>query len=277
VKELSMKKMMILAGLAAAIGCAPPEQPSSFIQAVLPLVGPECTADAGNSSVAVALLDIGNDAQGANSLVLPVQVRTNLPSTFTTQTLQQDRTNSPNYPFYGNVDNNIITFTQSEVFFTTDFDAAGEPALVNEGTPVNDATVRISGVSGVAFNEQTTLLSASVIFTTVITAQDAARLQDEPFINQALTAANPAGSTANRARITANIRLVGSTTGAASVRTPPFPFPVELCAGCLTTVPNCGERVEDDGQGNIVRTPIAPIANNQVCVAGQDFPSFVCP
>lgn len=275
-----MRKMMVLAGFTvAALGNAgcDVEQPSSFIEGVLFNEGPDCTVNSNDRTfVPTALLDIGNDAATAHSLVLPVKVRTNLPSTFTTQDLTQDESRSPNYPNYGQVDNNIITFTESEVFFTTDADSAQGPALQNEGTPVNDATVRVSGVSGVAFNEQTTLLTESVVFTTAITAQDAALLQDEPFVNEALIAQNPNGAIANRARVIVNLRLAGITTGGASVRTPPFPFPVELCAGCLTTVPNCGTVDHDDDPATPEIT-VEPIANDAVCGIGQDEPLFICP
>lgn len=271
-----MRKMMVLVGVAAAMaGCAEPGQPAAFIEGVLPLTPPSCVASAGSSTfVGTALLDIGTDAATANSLILPLKLRAGLPSTFTTQDLQADEQRSPNYVNYGHVDNNVITFEESEVFFTTDEDREAGPALVNADTPVNDTSKRVTSLSGVAFNTQTTLLSESVVFATAITKQDAENLQDEPFINDALIAQNPNGVTANRARVIVNLRLVGRTTGTSKIVTPPFPFPVEICAGCLTTKPEC--TFDDDNDPGTAPVPVEPIPGD-VCVPGQDFPSFVCP
>lgn len=247
-------------GASLGVGCVADEQGTAFIEGVLPLrAEDDCTVEADeNVFVATALLDVGFDPNGldANSAVLPLKVRTNLPSTFTTQDLQQDRIRSPSFPSYGNVDNNIITFTTSEIFYSTDADRGNELQLVNNGTPVNDNTARRTGVSGVAFNEQTTLLTESVIFATAVTKEDAAALAAEPFVANGLVNAD------SRVRIIANIRLEGLTTGNALVRTPTFPFGIDLCRGCL--IPQC----EDDE----VAVPADP---EGVCVRGQDQP-FIC-
>ena len=256
-----MRRFMITAAaLAAATACdPPPEQGTAFIEGVLQLEAPECTADASDDIfVATALLDIGFDPNGldANSLILPLKVRTNLPSTFSTQQLTKDQTSSPNFTTYGNVDTNIITFNTSEIFYSTDADRGADLQLGNNGTPVNDNTARRTGVSGVAFNEQTQLLTESVIFTTAITKEDAGALAAEPFISNGLINAD------SRVRVIANIRLEGQTTGNATVRTPPFPFAVELCRGCL--IPQCPA-----GQ---IAVPANP---DGVCIRGQDDP-FEC-
>jgi hypothetical protein len=250
----------LVAGAAFAAGCdPPPEQGTAFIEGVLALEAPECSADAGdNTFVAGALLDVGFDPNGvdANSLVLPLKVRTNLPSTFSTTTLTQDQTRSPNYPSYGNVDTNVITFTTSEIFYSTDADRGDELQLQNPGTPLNDNTARRIGVSGVAFNEQTQLLSESVVFTTGIAKEDAAALAAEPFVSAGLVNAD------SRVRVIVNMRLEGTTTGNALVRTPLFPFGVDLCRGCL--IPDC-----DDDEIAV------PINDDGVCVRGQNDP-FEC-
>lgn len=258
-----MRKLVFIAAALASTACVEPEEGTAFIEGALAFAD-DCTVQAaGTVFVATATLDIGFDAATANNLVLPLKVRTNLPSTFTSLQVGQDPVRSPNYQSYGNVDTNVITFNTSEVIFSTDADRGDVLALVNDGTPVNDESRRITGVSGVAFNEQTQLLTESVVFTTAITKEDAALLQGEQFIAEALNAANPNGSAANRVRLIANIRIVGTTTGSAKVTTPPFPFPVELCQGCL--IP------EECPEGQIA----VPVANETVCVRGQDVP-FVC-
>jgi len=272
IKEQRMSGIRTLLVSAACVGFAgfgagcnpPPEQGQSFIEGVLTLVAPQCVADVGNDFQATALLDIGNNAGNASDLVLPLKVRTNLPSTFTTQTLGEDHTRSPNYsPVYGNTDENIITFQDSEVFFSTDEDRSDELQLGQvEGTPVNANSVRITGVAGTVFNQQTQLLGEGSVIATGVTRADAVLLQTEPFIAGAIQA----GGTA---RIIVNIRLVGQTTGNTRVETPLFPFPVTLCAGCLVNAPNCGV----DAAGN----PIQPIPNDQVCIFGNNEPTFVCP
>lgn len=252
-----LRPLTFAAAAALAGGCEV-EQGTAFIEGVLPLEAPDCAADANDETfVATSTLDVGFDPNGldANALVLPLKVRTNLPSTFSTQSLTQDQTRSPNFPSYGNVDTNVITFNTSEVFYSTDADRGDDLALGNNGTPVNDNTARLTGVSGVAFNEQTQLLTESVIFTTAITKEDAAALAAEPFVAGGLVDAT------SRVRVIANIRLVGTTTGNAEVRTPPFPFAVELCRGCI--IPDCGDAEAIPGPDGF-------------CVRGQDDP-FVCP
>lgn len=226
----SLAFVALASGATLAACDPPPEQGTAFIEGVLQIQPPDCTVNAGdNVFVARALLDVGFDPNGldANDVVLALKVRTNLPSTFSTQTLTQDQQRSPNFPSYGNVDTNVITFTTSEIFYSTDADRGEELQLQNPGTPLNDNTARRIGVSGVAFNEQTQLLSESVVFTTAITKEDAAALAAEPFVADGLV---NAGSTV---RVIANLRLEGTTTGNAVVRTPVFPFGIDLCRGCL--------------------------------------------
>jgi hypothetical protein len=273
-----MKKLLVLAAVVGAMaGCNPPiDQGQAFIEGVLSLV-PPCTVQAGQTIFnSGALLDIGHDAGSANNLILPIQVRTNLPSTFSTQQASQDQTRSPNFDAnnqYGNTDENIITFNQSEVFFSTDEDRGNQLQLGQvAGTPVNRQNQRISTVAGVVFNQQSQLLTPGVVFATVISKGDATLLQSEPFVAGALSA----GGINGRAHIILNIRLKGVTTGSGSIETPVFPFPVDLCADCLTTPPNCGV----DAAGN----KIEPVASDKVCIVGmaagqsvKDAQALVCP
>jgi hypothetical protein len=257
--------------LTHAAACIESEQGSVFIQGALDVnADDDCVANA-NAQVfrSSGILDIGVcdpavDAtcqNGPNAFSLALKVITNLPATFSSQELQQQRQQSPNFPFYGNTDNNVVTFDQAEVFFTTDADRDGEPAL--EGDLVPGANnPRLSGVGGSAFNIQTQLSSAAVVFATIVTQEDAAALQAEPFVNERLTAVDEAAQQ-ETLRITANIRLLGKTTGNADVRSPPFPFQVDICRGCL--LPQC----------DAPRVPVA-IADVETCFVGQDDRLVVC-
>lgn len=272
VLKLAVALPVALLAVAAGAGCAATDEGEAIIEGVLVLDGPDCSVSVADNFAPTALLDIGIDAGSANNLILPVKVRTNLPSTFSSTNLTQDQGRSPNFPNYGNNDANIITFNQSEVFFSTDEDRGNQLQLGNvAGTPVNRDNERLTGVGAVAFNEQTQLLSPTIVFTTAITKGDATFLQGEPFVNAAVAA----GATAH---IILNIRLVGSTTGGARIETPVFPFPVDLCAGCLASpnvIPVCND---DKGTADPADdVAVAPVPNPAVCVQGNNFRSFVCP
>jgi hypothetical protein len=270
IKEPAMVRLSALLTplvVVLGLGCAPPEQGSVFIEGVLP-VGPDCSAKATAGAVPKAFvasttLDIGTEGgNDGNSLTVAVQATTNLPATFSGQDIADDRQKSPNYPDYGGSDNNVITFTNSEVFFSTDADRDGEPALTQEGLPTTDANSRVTGLGGTVFNTQTTLSQATALFVTGATQEDAENLKKDKFVRAAL-----GGDPTKRVRILLNIRVLGKTTGSGDVRSAPFPFPVDLCEGCLTQLPTCV-----DAAGNAV----PPVAN-QTCFFGQDRPAFVCP
>jgi hypothetical protein len=256
------KQPLLMLSVVAALGssCAAPEQAAVFIEGALAIQPPDCLVLAGSGLfTSGALLDIGFDAASANPAVFAAQVRNNLPASENSQLLQDDKIRSPNHPAFGRVDNSLINFEASETFFTTDADRDGETALQGPptfDTPVNENTARITGLGGSVFNDQTQLLEPGVVFVTAVTAQDAAVLQGQPFIQDAL--AN--GPTA-RARIIANVRLLGQTSGDSDVVSLPFSFPVDLCQGCL--VPQCaaGETLVPGPDGT--------------CFPGQDFP-LVC-
>ena len=278
-KEPVMKSLAFLTGAVAlagvVAGCNPPiDQGQAFIEGVVPLERPACTASAGAAEFeASALLDIGVDAGHANNLILPLQVRTNLPSTFSSQNVTQDQTRSPNFINYGNTDEDIITFNQSEVFFSTDEDRGNQLQLGQvPGTPVNRGNERISTVSGVAFNQQTQLLTPSIVFATAIGKGDATLLQSEPFVNGAITASG-------LAHVILNLRLKGQTSGGATIETPVFPFPVDLCQGCLvgpTAVPENAQLDNTCGK-DATGKEIQPIKNDDVCIEGNDFADTKCP
>src|SRR5690606_29496586 len=127
--------------LTHAAACVDVEQGSVFIQGALDVnAEDDCLANANDQVFrSGGILDIGTcdpadpdqaDCQnGPNAFSLALKVVTNLPSTFSSQDLQQQRTQSPNFVSFGNTDNNVVTFDEAEVFFTTDADRDGEPAL----------------------------------------------------------------------------------------------------------------------------------------------------
>ena len=149
----TVRLSLLLVSAVAGLACAPPEQGSVFIEGVLPVDPGTCAAKATSGAVpktflASTVLDIGTEGgDDGNSLTVPVQATTNLPATFSGQDIQDDKTKSPNYPDYGSSDSNVITFTNSEVFFSTDADRDGEPALTQEGLPTTDANSRVTGSS----------------------------------------------------------------------------------------------------------------------------------
>jgi hypothetical protein len=232
-------------------GCGPPpQQGSAFIEGILQFGNPPAcdVNETDDVSVKTPLLDVGFGGTAANSLNLALKVRTNLPST-------GEQQGSPSYLNYGAADNNIITFTQSEVFFSTDGDRDNAPVL--QDPTLNGEQPRRSGVTGVAFNEGGALLTESVILMTAITAESGALLRDELSAAVDITPLSPTTTV----RITANILLEGLTSGNALVRTAPFPVGVELCIGCIILQCAAGE------------VAVPPVGG--VCHRGQD-DAFVC-
>lgn len=267
-KETTMNRpgWLILSLLPAAslfAACTPPEQGSIFIQGARDAKPPECTVQAAAQGPfrSLSLLDIGTTPETANGLVLPVQVVTNLPATFSTQEVSQDRTRSPNYPNYGAADNNVITFTDAESFLTTDADRDGEPVLKGDGLPT-ESNPAVTSLGGTVFNTQTSLNSMQILFVNAITAEHAALLQEEDFISEAL-----GGDPTKTVQVNVTLRVSGVTTGNATVRSPPFPYQVQLCQGCLSTfVTDCDPATAGD----------QPAVANDVCNPGQDDPLFTC-
>lgn len=246
------------AALAGLLGgaCAPPENASAFIEGILPISpASQCLVNPnGGVFVSGALLDIGRGANDANSLILAPRVVLNLPNTFQARDMTEADKKSPNFPNYGNTDSNTVFFQAAESFLTTDADRPGEAALAGVGLPTDDSSARRVGLGGTLYNEQAQLNTGAAIIATAITSEDAATLQTVPFVADAI-------ATSGQARVLVNLRLVGQTSGGASVRTPPFVFPVDVCQGCL---------VVDE----------ADCANGRIdtgCVRGVDYPTECAP
>ncbi len=242
-----MRKLLFAAALAAAAACTDVEQGTTFIQGAFRLEpADDCLGRAsGVEFTPSSLLDLDSNTSG---LSLVLKVKSSLPTSSAS-------TGSANYPNFGAVDGaNVVSFATSEVFYSTDADRGpDELALVGDGTPVNEASARRSGVSGAVEPG-----GEGVIFTTALTKEDAVLLAAEDHVSGGGLDGDPNA----RVRVFANIRLEGQTAGSAAVRTPLFPFAIDLCRGCLSVPPPCqGEEESLAGE---------------VCVRGQDFPDFVC-
>lgn len=227
---------------------------SVFVEGVLPISkAADCVVNPnGGVFVSGALLDVGEGAGAGNALVVAARVVTNLPNTFSATDESQSETRSPNYPNYGNSDSNVITFTNTEVFYTTDQDRDGQPVL--QGLlPVreDDELLLRVGIGGTVYNTQSQLNTGAAIIATVVTKEFAEKLQ---------TAAFPDGTAVDR--ILVNMRFAGTTTGEGAVKTPPFVFPVQLCRGCLVAIDpaTCANGAIDGG-----------------CVRGVDYPTVCAP
>jgi hypothetical protein len=148
-----------------------------------------------------------------------------------------------------------ITYDAIEVFYTTDQDRGAQLELGQvEGTPVNAASAHRTTVSATS--------TSDIVVAQIVTTADATLLQTEPFIAGTI-------SSGAKARIVANVTLTGKTSGGSAVSSQLFPFPLDLCAGCLITPPQCGV----DSAGNTIQ----PIVNPNACFAGDDVPAQVCP
>jgi hypothetical protein len=210
---------------------------------------------------AVAATPVGRGYQTA------LQVVTNLPATFTNADVNNQQ-QSPNYQDYGPTDNNVMVFQSGKIAFSF----ANEPGVAPAGFDCNDVECTRDGqnprVTGTVFNLNNALGTKGVVFLEAVAAADAVALATAV---KGILAPNGIPNPAVRKRVIAEITLTAQTTGSGELRpitTFPFPFAIDLCAGCL--VPDdavCsrarGDRVEADGADN-------------VCFAGQDIASFEC-
>lgn len=272
VEKKRMRKLLILSGFALAGGCAVPEDSTALIEGVLKVAPPECTALATSREFsASSLVDIGSAAGSARSLTLPVKVRTNLPSTFTSANMGA----GGSFPaHYGQPDMNIINFNGAEVVFSTDDDNE-DPALTLPGLPVSEDTKRETAVNAVVFNQQSSLLTESLVLVPALNATEIDLLRGDPLVSEKLTQVDGSGLLTSTYRIYVNVRLVGKTTGGASIRSPAFPHPVDLCDGCLGVPPQCAG--PDDGDPATPAAELVPVENPASCFRGVDEPSFICP
>lgn len=281
---------ILAAGGLLTAGCVDNEA-VVFIEGALPLLAPDCEVDAASNDFASNGIF---DLLGGSGYTTFLKVRTNLPSTFSGQDVSQSRTQSPNYPAYGPADNNVVIFDGAEIeySFVTDqltseklvatakregFTGELECRAAVEGDLLRTCTLgkRAVAVSGSVFNTQTSLNAAAAIATQAVPPDlgiELARLYKQTATDAGTEATNLALLTApaDRQRVIASVALVGQTTGSGDLRrikTFAFPFPVDLCLGCL--IPDqtfCADR------GAIA----VPVSEDGDCIAGVDLAVSAC-
>jgi|GEM_PF-1188260 len=274
----------ILAAGLATTGCME-EEAAMFIEGALPLIPDQClVSDADQVFLSSGTLDLGRGGGGYSGFL---KVRTNLPATFNNQDVQQDKQQSPNYPDYGAVDNNVVIFESAEITFSLQSDADTIGTLAAAASQVGGANLECAGnecrspvaevipAAGTVFNTQTQLNQAAVVVAEVLSGATAQTLKAVyakalELDNNARAARTYLDAPGETQRVNLEIVLVGRTTGSQNLRTvrsAPFPFGIDICVGCLA--PDAG----------LCRTfnavPVA-IPEAQACITGQDFLTAAC-
>jgi hypothetical protein len=267
---------LVLGGLTS---CTVDTDESIFIEGVLP-PNDECKVSAGDIVFQPSgVYDIGGARSGYDAAL---KVRTNLPSTFSSGDVGQSKTQSPNFPNYGPVDNNVVIFESAVVEYEIQTDAATGDALQAASESVGQNLTCTDGVctikaqtvtaTGTVFNTQTNLNAASIATAELVPLSLANALND---IVVEAGSATPLASPGGRLRLIATVSIVSSTTGNGDLRkikSFPLPYPIDLCRGCLLPSEELCEEftaipfgaVDADGE---------PLLT---CRPGQDVPSAGC-
>lgn len=266
-----MRRLIIASlGLGLAAASCVNDDGSVFIEGALPLTpDEECNVDAGqNKFVFSGTLDVLTP----HSFQAALKVVTNLPSTFNNTDVTSGDTRAPNYPDYGSTDNNVIIIDAAEIDYEFTIPAANVGDVnpdafecdADTGVCKSNANApTVVRVSGSVFNKQTSLNSASAVLVEAVSQTVAAELNTA--FAGVLT--NPT----QVVRVVATMRLKGTTTGNGDLRditTFPFPFPIDVCRGCITPNQDFCEGVDEDA--DFVATP------QDTCFVGQDFPQGQC-
>jgi len=200
-----------------------------------------------------------------------LDIITNLPATFNNQDVTAGTAQAPNYPDYGATDNNVIIFKESAVdfSFTVSADDVGniDPDAFDcdgEGNcESNLAKPALGPVAGSLFNTQTQLNTPAAVFVDAIPVNIAVALN--------ASFAELLKSPDQRITVISTMRLRGNTTGNGELRdlsTFPFPFPIDLCRGCLAPDQDFCESLDEDA--DFVERPI------DGCFLGQDASTGFC-
>lgn len=180
-----------------------------------------------------------------------LRMRLNLPTTFNTQSLNEDRTKSPSYPSYGNVDSNTVVVEEVIVSMADGDTGEAIPGLPSEAQP------RRNPASGVIFNEQQNLNATKDLFVNAITTEESAIIRDGRIGAEI-------GPTVAKS-IIVTMQLSGYTSGGSRIASSKFTLPVEVCRGCLAPA---------EFFANNNQCPANTRVTPQVCVPpGQDYPS----
>lgn len=242
---------------------------SVFIRGAIPIsLDDDCLAKSGGDVfVSGGTLDVLQP----RPFRVPLDVITNLPSTFNNTDVTSGDTKAPNFPDYGATDNNVIIFKEAAVdfSFTVSADDVGNidpDAFDCDGEGNCESNLNnpaLAAIAGSLFNPQTSLNSSTALFVDAIPVNVAVALNSS--FEALLT--NPD----QRITVIATMRLRGNTTGNGELRdlsTFPFPFPVDICRGCRTPDQNFCESVNEDAS-----SVSAPVAG---CILGQDASSGFC-
>lgn len=261
------------------------EEAAMFIEGALPLAPAECeVANTDNVFLPSGTLDLGRGGGGYTGFL---KVRTNLPATFNSGDVQQDQQRAPNYPDYGAVDNNVVSFESAEVTFSLQSDAdtirdlkaaarlVGGANLECSDNECRSPVAEIIPAAGTVFNTQTQLNQPSVVVSEIISGATAQTLKAVYASALALQSDQRAERTfldvpGETQRINLEIVLIGRTTGSQNlraVRSAPFPFGVDICIGCLAPDVRFCDTFD--------AVPVA-IPEAQACITGQDFATAVC-
>lgn len=272
--------LVLTLGLAGSTACVE-EDPSVFIEGVLPILPDACEVSAADQVfLPSGRLDLGAAGVGAYRSFL--KVRTNLPATFNNQDNQQSRQRTPNFPNYGSADNNIITMKESRLEISISGRVDQLQALADLGseqlscnadacTFTQDA---VAPATGSVFNQQQNLSTPAAIATELLPAAQASALAD--LISQDLPGIMPKGPSDT---LTVNVAatLVGNTSGNGALRdtiTLPFPFTIEVCFGCLQPSQETCDLYATPGTSQPFPAP--PADERFTCFAGQDIGVNAC-
>lgn len=220
-----MRALLLLPLIGA---CAPVVTGSVDIVNALQISLPSCIPSPDVPLEEAPLFDIGGSTATANVLSAAFDVVTEL---------QRD----------GEVIARALSITEARSYVTID----GSGDALTDATPHSDDSARAVGPLGAIVNE---VGAPAFVFASVVPMEDAAALQQEPAIVEAL-------ASTGRARVELNVRMVASGE-AQTVVSDVFVMPIDLCRGCL--VPECAP-----GES------IVPATEDGACMRGVDVP-FVC-
>lgn len=252
----TLSSSLLLASVTSllAVGCTE-DQGMIFVSGVLPVPAPpECTAQ---GAVGVGAQYVGRgtlDLAGPQSYTVTMNVVSNLPSSTSTQVVG-GAGGQQSYQNYGIADQNIVNFETVSVWFSPPLNAAGQPKDL--GLPAEDAPAEIA-VGGTLQGTQGAggaggaggLGSSAPLAATILNGFPAAAV-DRPAAGDLLVA---------------HFRVLGTTSGGASLRSREFSFPILLCDGCLL------EGTDEEGE-----CPVDTVLTEvETCYPGQDETYATC-
>lgn len=251
-------------------GCVP-EQSTVYIERVAKVDPTSCVATTTSDALPFGILDLGFGEDELPVYDAPLVVTTNLPTSVNTQTIQEGRQRSPNYPSYGPADSSIVTFESVSVYFTNTNGEVLPLEFLDQGNrKVTDETPRVTQVGGVVYNSQTNLGQQGLLMAPLISQEEARQFRNRESValqnEQGL--ANLRDTPNNRFRVIANVQVRGRTSGGAELLSHEYSFPIELCIRCLVRVGIPADQENCPFGEELVST--------DACLVGQDEVSSTC-